>query len=286
MLLILLSILLCIPFLLGVGKLVEKFFGNLFKGVSSKILLGMQGTGLIWSLFSSFTPMNTKIEIPTLLLGHFSFIYFKLYKDLIKLVKQNILLLTIAVILVAVSGSIYPYILDKLGYYAPTVEWLQKLGLLDESKKIHSSVDILGINKIDFNKNFLNTFYNKINFNAVLLIVYVIYIIEKKSWIQLCFLPLFLFFTQSDDFILAVIIFSVIILNELLSKNKSTSLIFAFSAFIFILKPTMVLIPILCAVYAIFIVRSGFKSLIFGGIIIGLFYFRHLEILGYPIFPQ
>jgi hypothetical protein len=130
--------------------------------------------------------------------------------------------------------------------------------------------------------NFTDPF---LRINTVLLIVYLFYIIEQKSWIQLCFLPVLLLFSQSPSPDLPVIIFSLIILNEILSADKNTSFLFAFSVFVFAIKPTIIWLPILAFLYSIFVIKSQCKSLISGILIFFLFCLKNIWTFGYPIFP-
>jgi hypothetical protein len=121
--------------------------------------------------------------------------------------------------------------------------------------------------------------------NSILLIVYTLYVVEKKSWIHLCFIPVLLLFSQSPSPDLPVIVFSLMILNEIIKENKQTSLLFIFSVFVFAIKPTMIWLPVLSFLYSIFIVKSSFKYLLPGILIIFLFFVKNIYTFGYPVFP-
>jgi hypothetical protein len=58
---------------MGWGKIMESFFGNGFGGISGKVLSGILGISLVWTLLSFF-PLNIYVEIPSILLGLFYFL--------------------------------------------------------------------------------------------------------------------------------------------------------------------------------------------------------------------
>jgi len=283
MLLIFFSTILIIPTLLGLGKVVESIFKTSLPGISGKILLGILGISIFWTIVAFFTPLNIYVEIPTVLLGLFFFFKSKLYREFQFSKKGYFLLLSISLIILFCS-SYYPYILDHFGYYVPTIKWLTEYGLVKGISNLDLTLGQMSIWHI-FQAGFSNFSDPFLRINAILLIVYAIYTIEKKSWIQLCFVPILFLFSQSPSPDLPVIIFSLIILNEILLQNKNTSLLFTFSVFVFALKPTMIWLPILSFLYSIFIVKSNFKNLLSGILILILFFIKNIWTFGYPIFP-
>ena len=81
MIMILFSSIFIIPALMGWGKIMENIWGILFQGISGKILAGIMGISIIWTVISFFIPLNIKVEVPSILLGLFSFFINKLYQD-------------------------------------------------------------------------------------------------------------------------------------------------------------------------------------------------------------
>jgi len=283
MLLILLSTILIIPTLLGLGKIVEAIFKTSLSGISGKILLGIFGISIFWMILAFFIPLNICVEIPTILFGLFFFFKGKLYREF-QFSKKEYFLISIITLIILFCSSYYPYILDHFGYYVPTIKWLTEYGLVKGISNLDLTLGQMSIWHI-FQAGFSNFSDPFLRINAILLIVYAIYIIEKKSWIQLCFVPVLFLFSQSPSPDLPVIIFSLIILNEILKQNKNTSLLFAFSIFIFAIKPTMIWLPILSFLYSIFIVKSNFKNLLPGILILIFFFIKNIWMFGYPIFP-
>jgi len=284
MILILLSTILIIPTLLGFGKIVENFSDSLFEGISSKVFSGILGISLIWTVLAFFIPLNIYIEIITLLIGLFYFFKDKLYQEIYSFSKKDTILIALISFIILLASSYYPYILDHFGYYLPTIKWLTEYGLVKGISNLDLTLGQMSVWHI-FQAGFSNFSDPFLRINAILLIVYTMYIIEKKSWIQLCFIPILLLFSQSPSPDLPVIIFAMVILKEILSGNKNTSLLIGFSVFVFAIKPTMIWLPILSFLYSIFIVKSNFKSLIFGSSILILFFIKNIWTFGYPIFP-
>ncbi|AZA52066.1 LIC_10190 family membrane protein [Chryseobacterium sp. G0201] len=284
MILILLSTIILIPTLLGFGKIMENVSGSLFEGISSKIFSGILGISLIWTILAFFIPLNIYVEIVTILLGLLYFFKEKLYENFYIFSRKDVISIALISIVILLASSYYPYILDHFGYYVPTIKWLTEYGLVKGISNLDLTLGQMSIWHI-FQAGFSNFSDPFLRINAVLLIVYTIYITEKKSWIQHCFIPILLLFSQSPSPDLPVIIFSLIILKEILSGNKNASLLIGFSVFIFAIKPTMIWLPILSFLYSILIIKSNFKSLIFGTLILILFFIKNIWTFGYPIFP-
>ncbi|MCU7618098.1 hypothetical protein NZ698_12885 [Chryseobacterium sp. PBS4-4] len=285
MLLILISIIIIIPVLVGWGKLFETIFKTrLFTGISGKILFGIFGISIIWTISAFFIPLNLYVEIPTIIVGLFCFFKKKLYLDLIGFSKKDLQLFGISSVIILFCGSFHPYILDHFGYYFPSIQWLKEYGLIKGISNLDLVLGQMSIWHI-FQAGFSNFSDPFLRLNTVLIIIYLIYIIEKKNWIQLCFLPVLLLFSQSPNPDLPVIIFSLIVLNEILSNNNNSSILFTFSVFVFAIKPTMIWLPILTFLNSIFIIKSQFKIFTPGILLFFLFCFKNIWTFGYPVFP-
>jgi hypothetical protein len=281
---ILLSTILIIPTLIGWGKFIDTLFGTLFEGISGKILSGILGISIIWTILAFFIPLNIYIEIPTLLIGWIYFLKDKLYQEFTKFSKKDFLLIIIISFIVVFCGSFYPFILDYFGYYVPTIKWLTEFGLIKGISNLDLTLGQMSIWHI-FQAGFSNFSDPFLRMNSILLLVYTIYSVERKIWVHLCFLPILLLFSQSPSPDLPVIIFSLLILNEIVQGNKKTSLLFAYSIFVFAIKPTMIWLPLLSFFYSIFIIKSSVKNLLPGVFILILFFFKNLYTFGYPVFP-
>lgn len=281
---ILLSAILIIPTLIGWGKILENFFNSLFEGISGKIILGILGISMVWTILAFFIPLNIYVEIPTLVLGLMYFFKDKLYQEFRIFSKKDSLFILIISSIIVFCGSFYPFILDHFGYYAPTIQWLTEFGLIKGISNLDLTLGQMSIWHI-FQAGFSNLADPFLRINSILLIIYTLYIIEKKNWIHLCFLPVLLLFSQSPSPDLPVIIFSLLVLNEIIQENKNTSLLFTYSIFVFAIKPTMVWLPVLSFLYSLYVIKSNFKKLIPGILVLSLFFFKNIYTFGYPVFP-
>jgi hypothetical protein len=284
MILLLLSSVLIISVLAGWGKIMEGLFGNLSTGISGSILNGILGLSLLWMVAAFFIPINIYVEIPFVLTGLLFFFKKKLYQESLRFSKKDIVLIAIISVLILYSSSFHPFLLDHFGYYVPTIKWLTEYGMVKGISNLDLTLGQMSVWHI-FQTGFSGFSDPFLRINAILLIVYSLYIFERKSWIQLCFIPVLLLFSQSPSTDLPVIILSLIVLNEIITGNKNISLLFAYSVFIFSIKPTMIWLPILVFLCSFFIFKPNYKNVIFGCFILLLFFIKNLWTFGYPVFP-
>lgn len=284
MIILLFSSIIIITTLLGLGRIMELFSGTLYQGISGKIISGIFAISITWTILAFFIPLNIYVEIPTIAIGLFFFFKDKLYLEFYKFSKKDRLLITAISLIILFSGSYYPYILDHFGYYVPSIKWLTEYGLMKGISNLDLTLGQMSVWHI-FQAGFSNFSDPFLRINTILLLIYVLYIIEKKMWVQLLFLPIMFLFSQSPSPDLPVIIFSLVILNEILTGNKKPDFLFTFSVFVFIIKPTMIWLPIVSLLYSIFIVKSGFKNLISGALVLMLFFIKNIWTFGYPVFP-
>lgn len=284
MVFILFSLILLLPALMGLGKIAENLSGSLWHGISGKIISGILACTITWTVLAFFIPLNIYVETLTLLSGIFCFFKYRLYHEWYYFFNKNSLLTAVISLIILFCSSFYPYILDHFGYYVPTIKWLTEYGIIKGISNLDLTLGQVSFWHI-FQAGFSNFSDPFLRINAILLIVYTIYIMEKQQWIHLCFIPVLLLFTQSPSPDLPVMIFSLIIVNEIISGNKKTSLIFAFSAFVFAIKPTMIWLPVLSFLYTIIIAKTSIKSFIPGTVIILLFCIKNIWTFGYPVFP-
>lgn len=284
MILILFSAIFIIPVLIGAGKIMDLFWGSLFPGIAAKALAGILGISIVWTLLSFFIPLNIYVEIGTLSLGFLFFFRNKSYLELYHFSGKDIFLMITISFIIILAGTFSPYILDHFGYYVPTIQWLTEYGLIKGISNLDFTLGQMSVWHI-FQAGFSNFSDPFLRINTILLIIYTIYIMERKAWIHLCFLPVLLLFSQSPSPDLPVIVLSLIILNEIIAGNRNTTLLFAFSIFIFAIKPTMIWLPLLTFLRTVFIFKSDFKKLLFGIFILLLFFVKNIWTFGYPIFP-
>ena len=284
MLYTLLSTIIIIPTLLGMGSIFERIIGKAWTGISAKLFSGTVLLSLFWTVAAFFFPINIYIELISVATGISTFFYFKQNLRLIDFINENSKAFFPILLVIIFFGAFYPFILDHFGYYIPTIKWISEVGLV---KGISNLDLLLGQSSVwhIFQAGFSNFSDPFLRINSVILIIYLIYILEKKSWIHLGFLPILFLFSQSPSPDLPLIVFSLMILNEILKGNKNISLLFAFSVFVFIIKPTVIWLPVFTLLYALLILKSNLKFLIGGSLIFILFLIKNIWTFGFPVFP-
>jgi hypothetical protein len=274
-----------LPVVAGIGAFFQKIARVSNCGIGITLISGVFSITLLWTIIAFFFPLNVFVEIITSLLGLVTFFYFKCYLSFSTFFKINGILFFGISLLTIFLGSFFPFILDHFGYYVPTIKWISEVGLV----KGISNLDLL-LGQMSFWHIFQAGFSHFadpfLRGNVLVLLVYLFYIFEKKSWIHLAFLPFLYLFSQSLSPDLAAMVFSLVILNEVFRSNKNTAFLFALSFFVFAIKPTLIWLPIFVFLYSIFIVKSHFKFMWAGFAIFSVFIFKNIWTFGYPIFPM
>ncbi len=284
MLYLLFTAIFIIPALLGIGTISEKIFGKNYSYLSIKILFGILTLSVVWAFAAFFIPINLHTEVVTLSLGLIGFYYFRVYNDLSNFILENKNFLFPLLLTIVFAGSFYPFILDHFGYYVTTIKWINEFGLVKGISNLDLLLGQMSVWHI-FQAGFSSFSDVFLRLNTVLLIIYIIYVFEKKSWVHLCFIPILFLFAQSPSPDLPSVIFSLIILNEIFSGNKDSYFLFALSAYTFAIKPTMIWVPLFALLYALLVQKEKLKTLIPGILILALFVFKNIWTFGYPIFP-
>ena len=280
---ILIASLILLPTFAGWGGLLEHFFGKICNGFSGKVIVGIFGISVFFTLVSFFLPINNIVEVVTIIGGISLFIKNKIYKEL-KIEKKYYFPFSVIVFLLLFVGSFFPFILDHFGYYIPSIKWISEVGLVKGIGNLDltlGQMSIWHILQAGFS-HFADPFFR---LNTVLLLVYLIYIFEAKKWIHLCCIPILFLFAQSPSPDLPVIIFALIVLDEVFNGNKNYTLLFAFSVFVFAIKPTMCWLPMFVLLQMIVEKKFNISTLGTGIFVLLLFFFKNIWTFGYPVFP-
>lgn len=284
MLTILLSAVILIPVLMGWGNITSAVLRSCISGMAGKILSGILGVTIVFTILAFFHPLNIYIEIPVLLIGLLFFFKDHLYKEFSVFSKRDYGLILMIALIIVFCGSFYPFVLDHFGYYIPTIKWLTEFGIVKGISNLDLTLGQMSVWHI-FQGGFSNVSDPFLRINTILLIIYTLYIVEKKTWVQLVFIPVLLLFSQSPSPDLPVIVFSLIILNEIIKKTAPAPFLFCLSVFAFTIKPTMIWLPVLSLFYSVFIIKSNLKKLIPGIAVAFLFFIKNIYTFGYPVFP-
>lgn len=272
-----------LPVFWGVGAWVSRFV-HMPDSVAWEMILGLMTISIAWTLLSFFVPLDIYCELITLLIGVTGFFRFRKYHYILPFIRQHYPVFAPFFLLIAFAGSFYPFLLDFFGYYLPSIQWLHEIGMVKGISNLDlllgqmSLWHILQAGFSGFSDPFLRL-------NTILLSIYLIYILEKKSFVHLLFFPVFLLYVQSPSPDLPVMIFALMTVEELFRKSTKIPFLFLFSVYIFAIKPTMIWLPVFVFLYAFFMQKMRIRSLIPGVLMGALFVLKNLWTFGYPIFP-
>lgn len=282
MLFIFLSLIILMPAMAGWGALLRKIVGSTIEGFAGKIFMGIFLVALLFQSWAFFLPLHLEVELGVLLLGLVSFFYFKSYQELYHFTINQWVIFFFTTSISILAGSYYPFILDHFGYYVPSMLWIKSYGLtpgLANLDLIYGQMSIWHIFQAGIS-HVVDPFFRV---NTFLLITFLWYVVEKKAWSLLLLFPVFLLFSQSPSPDLPAGLLAMVVLNEVLLGNKNISGLFALAVFIFVIKPTMVWVPLFILLY--FFSFKKLPSFILGGIVFLMYLGKNLWLFGYPLFP-
>lgn len=284
MILIFLSIIFLTIINYGFGFLLKKFLRTETENFALISFLGIAGITVLETVLAFFFPLNSYMEIAFIILGLCGFLmnFFKNKLHFNSLI-INELKFYFFFFVIVFSASFMPYLYDHYSYYVPTISVLKEIGFV---KGIYNLDLLLGqtsfwhIYQAGFS-HFTDSF---LRINAYLLFLFLIYIFEKKQWNFLLFFPFFLLFVQQPSPDLPVMIFTLIIINEIILK-KNNLMILYLSIFAVCIKPIVFWLPVLVVYDLIKQKKSGWKMSIPIVIFGFLFIAKNLYLFGFPIFP-
>jgi len=285
MLIILVTICILLIIIFGNGVLFGKFLKINSESFSLTSFIGIICITFLETIIAFFYPLNFYIELMFVIIGVVGFIKFLRIKNYVYFdFKKNVnFWFCFFVVILLFVGSFSPYLYDHYSYYFPTVSYLRETGFV----KGISNLDLL-LGQTSFWHIFQAGFSNLIDvnlrINCYLLILFLIYIYEKKCWIFFFFIPLFLPFIQQPSPDLPIFVIALIVVNELLN-DRSRTLVIYLSLFAFCIKPIMFWLPLLLILDSFYRKEIKFKMLILISIFVGLFVIKNLFLFGFPVFP-
>jgi hypothetical protein len=120
--------------------------------------------------------------------------------------------------------------------------------------------------------------------NSYLLILFLIYIYERKQYFLLIFIPIFLLFVQQPSPDLPVLIITLIIINELINKRENPVILYL-SLFAVCIKPVVFWLPLLVILNNLSQNKFSLKSIIPISVFGILLIIKNLWLFGFPVFP-
>lgn len=285
MLLLLISIIGLLIINFGIGSIIKNILKIDCQSFALTSFFGILSIAFFQTIIAFFSPLNILDESVFLILGLIGFLISLKNKNFFSLdfrKKFNLWFYFFFTTIIFI-GSFSPFFYDHYSYYNPTISMLREAGLV----KGVSNLDLL-LGQSSFwhiyqagLSNILDQF---LRINSYLLILFLLYVYERRQWILLVFIPFFLIFLQQPSPDLPTFIIALIVLNELLS-NTDRKLLLYLSIFAFCIKPIMFWLPLLVVLESI--KKRSFKSqMLIPVFTFGiLFIIKNLWLFGFPVFP-
>lgn len=285
MLLMFIGFVLIIPALAGWGYWFRNIFGTLWQGFAAILVGGIFLLTIVWTILSFFMPLGIELELGALIFGYWSLWLFRQQFLSLSFFKKERWFFFNIFLLVLFAGSFYPFIMDHFGYYVPTIEWFKSFGLTKGVSNWHLTLGQASFWHV-FQAGFSSITDTFLRINTLILLIYLWYIFEQKTWVHLCFFPLLFLFVQSPSPDLPVIVLALMVLEHLLRSVGNFKALLAVSIFIFTIKPTILWLPVFAfsiwvSQYKSFRVLDLWPSLM----VLLLFFIKNIWTFGFPIFP-
>lgn len=245
--------------------------------------LGIIGITLLETIVAFFFPLSSLVEILFIIIGLVGMGWFLIHEKLSQFNFKFDFWFYFFLLIVIFSASFSPYLFDHYGYYVPTISYLNEVGFV----KGISNLDLLlgqtsfwHIYQAGFS-HFIDPF---LKINSYLLVLFLIYIYERKPYFLLIFIPIFLLFVQQPSPDLPILIITLIIINELVN-NRGSSIILYLSLFAVCIKPIVFWLPLFVILNNFRQKEFNFKVMIPVSIFGILLIMKNLWLFGFPVFP-
>jgi len=245
--------------------------------------LGIIGITLLETIVAFFFPLSSLLEILFIIIGLVGMGWFLIHEKLSQFNFKFDFWFYFFLLIVIFSASFSPYLFDHYGYYVPTISYLNEVGFV----KGISNLDLLlgqtsfwHIYQAGFS-HFIDPF---LKINSYLLVLFLIYIYERKPYFLLIFIPIFLLFVQQPSPDLPILIITLIVINELINK-RGNSIILYLSLFVVCIKPIVFWLPLFVILNNFRQKEFNFKVIIPVSIFGILLIMKNLWLFGFPVFP-
>lgn len=247
----------------GWGVWAKILIGNKTDSFSLSILLGFCFFSIETCLLSFFTSLNLYVELILLIFSLLPFFFKKLrvYTVLFPKILLKSVWLWLLVFIIILAGSYYPFRLDHFIYYEPTIQWLNRYGL------------IIGVANIDWNLGQMSVFHimqagldQTIDpfqrMDVFITIWFLVYIFERKAYLLLFVIPFYFLFIQAPSPDVAIVFLSLVVVNELCFNYRfdNYAILLLISVFTFIIKPVAFWLPAWVFVAGFFLNKKELKN--------------------------
>jgi hypothetical protein len=283
MLLIFLTVLMLLAVNFGNGIIIRNILKIENQNFAWTSLLGIIGITLLETITAFFLPLNSYVEIIIIVFGFAGIGWFLINGKLSQFDFKFNFWFYFFLFVSIFSASFSPYLFDHYGYYVPTISYLKEVGFV----KGISNFDLL-LGQTSFwhiyQAGFSHFADPLLKINSYLLILFLIYIYERKQYFLLIFIPIFLLFVQQPSPDLPVLIITLIIINELINKKENPVILYL-SLFAVCIKPVVFWLPLLVILNNLSQKKFNLKSIIPISVFGFLLIMKNLWLFGFPVFP-
>jgi len=275
----------------GWGCWAKLLFSVKNESIAISVIGGLSLYGLVTCIIAFFIPLNIPVEIFLLCVAIIPY-FLKNVRDHLppmpKVIFKNGWFWGFALMII-LAGSYHNFRNDHFWYYVPTLKWLNSYGL------------IIGIANIDWvlrQMSFMHIMQAGIDqtidpygrFGIFIVILFLAYIFERKSFLLLLFIPFYFLYFQSPSSDLPVVFFSLIVVNELCFHYKKSNfkILFIISVFAFVIKPIVFWLPLWVFIVTLYQDKSQLKSIrnyIFPSILVFVFLIKNVIITSSLFYP-
>ena len=274
----------------GWGKWLEILFKIKTELLSVLMIFGLITVSVTAFFTALFFPLDAKAEAVFLVVSIIPFFLQKRFLPFPKEILKSKWFWFFCLILL-LAGSYRPFLPDHFGYYIPTLNWLNEYGLIKGLANIDwtfGQMSFYHIIQAGFD-NILDVFQR---LNIFIGFIFLLYIFEKKAFTLLLFLPFSFLFLQSPSPDLPVVLFSLMVVNEMVfveNNRLSFNTLLLISIFVFIIKPIAFWLPLWVFIMEVKKDRKSafyWKNYLFPTFLIALFIAKNVycaSVLFYPV---
>ncbi|MDR0546814.1 MAG: hypothetical protein LBG77_04420, partial [Dysgonamonadaceae bacterium] len=200
----------------GWGAWMKRILGIQTSSIVITSLLGLCFFAMICCVVLFFMPVRLWMEIAfiALALSAYGLPKTRAYIDKfpVQVVRSAWFWVFAAIVLLA--GSYFAFVPDQFGYYIPTLTWLNDFGLIPGVSNIDWSISQMSLFHI-LEAGLDESVDCFLRINIYIVLLYLVYVMERKAYILLLFVPFYFLFIQSLSPDVPVALISLIIVNEI-----------------------------------------------------------------------
>lgn len=235
------------------------------------------------AIYAWFGSLNVVLELFWIFFAIFNWLIFKSKRQkFIQLILSFKKSFWIFLLIFIFFSSFSPILFDYYSYYVSSIKILDEIGLISGISNLNWSFGQMSFTHI-FQATFNQILDVYLRCNLLVIFFFLFYCYENQKFSLLLFLPIFTFFITSPSPDLMVFCLSLILANELFTKNIDE--FFLLSTLLFIAKPTAFIFIFCSFIFWIFSKNKSYKTLIICSLIVSIYLIKNILITSYPLFP-